>query len=112
MYMTKDEVYEVSLTLWNTSYIVAPGHSLRFSISSSNYPRFDVNRNNGVLLANQTSSDVNVTAANSIYHSAKYPSYVSLPVVKKFQLPAVHDIKEQFEKAYPQIDADKIMKSK
>jgi hypothetical protein len=112
VYMTKDEVYQVTLSLWNTSYIVAPGHALRISIASSNYPRFDINRNNGILLANQTSADVNVTATNTIYHSAKYPSYVSLPVVKKFQLPQVHDIKEQFQKAYPQLDVEKVIERK
>ena len=48
--MKKDEVYKVEFDLWNTSYVVAPGHALRFSISSSNYPRFSVNPNNGKLL--------------------------------------------------------------
>lgn len=110
VYMNKGEVYEVTLTLWNTSYIMAPGHALRVAITSSNNPRFDINRNNGILLANRTSTDVNITAVNTIFHSAKYPSHVTLPVVKKAQLPQIHDIKGQIEKAYPQLDTAKIIK--
>jgi putative CocE/NonD family hydrolase len=109
-YMKKGEIYEVTMTLWNTSYILATGHALRVSISSSNYPRFDVNRNNGILLADRNSMDVNVTATNMIYHSEKYPSYISLPYVTKNQIPVTHDIKGEIQKAYPQIDMEKIIK--
>jgi hypothetical protein len=51
--MKKGEVYKVELSLWNTSYVVAPGHNLRFVVSSSNFPRFSVNPNNGLLLADE-----------------------------------------------------------
>ena len=27
--MEKDRVYEVTASLWNTSYVIAPGHQLR-----------------------------------------------------------------------------------
>lgn len=110
VWMKAGEVYEVTLTLWNTSYIVAPGHSLRVAITSSNSPRFDVNRNNGILLKDRQASDVNITAVNTVHHSSTYASYVSLPIVKKAQLPQVHNLKEQVQKAYPQVDWDKIEK--
>jgi putative CocE/NonD family hydrolase len=110
VYMTPNEVYKVELTLWNTSYVVAPGHTLRFSISSSNYPRFDINRNNGILLKDRTPSDANVTATNYIYHSKQYPSYISLPSVKKYQLPKVHNVKAEVEVAYPEMNWDKVIK--
>lgn len=32
-------VYNIEVNVWNTSYAVAPGHALRFTVSSSNYPR-------------------------------------------------------------------------
>lgn len=38
-YIVSDEVYEVTMSLWNTSYVIATGHSLRVSVASSNYPR-------------------------------------------------------------------------
>merc|ERR1740127_327905 len=40
MYVVPGEVYEVEVGLWNTSYIIAEGHALRFSVASSNFPRF------------------------------------------------------------------------
>lgn len=102
VYMTKGEVYKVELNLWNTSYVVAPGHALRVSVSSSNFPRFSVNPNNGILLADPAYPGANITATNTLYQSAAYPSKVTLPVIphKKVQLPEVHVLKE-VETAYP-----------
>lgn len=110
-WLSKDvnEVYEATLTLWNTSYVLAPGHALRVSITSSNSPRFDVNPNNGILLKDQTDSDANITAINRIHHSAKYASHITLPVVTKMQLPKVHSIVKEVLTAYPMIDAEKMI---
>ncbi len=109
--MAKGEVYEARMSIWNTSYIVAPGHALRFGISSSNFPRFDVNPNNGILLGQQSAADVNYTATNIVYHSAKYPSHVTLPVVALRDLPKVHNIKEEVQRMAPGLDIDKLMLS-
>ena len=96
VYMTPAEVYKVEISLWNTSYVVAPGHSLRFVVQSSNFPRFSVNNNNGILLADPAyPGPVNV-ALNTVYHSAEYPSKLVLPVVVggKAALPEVDVVKE------------------
>lgn len=103
VYMEKDKVYKVEFNLWNTSYVFATGHSLRISISSSNYPRFSVNPNNGLLIADPRYPGDNVTAINTIYHSSDYPSHVTLPIVDKSQIPEVDVIKE-VQKSYPMID--------
>ena len=103
-FMEKDVVYPASISLWNTSYVVAPGHALRFSISSSNYPRFSVNGNNGILLADDKYPGNMISAVNSIYHSEEFPTYFELPVVNKVQIPPTRNIRAEFEKAYPQID--------
>ena len=50
----------------------------RGGISSSNFPRFDVNPNTGEPLGMHRRT---VPADNSIYHEAAYPSHVVLPVV-------------------------------
>jgi len=42
------EVVEGRVELWSTSLVVNTGHRLRISITSSNWPRFAVNRNNGL----------------------------------------------------------------
>jgi hypothetical protein len=107
--MEKGKVYKVEMNLWNTSYVVAPGHALRVSVASSNFPRFNSNYNNGILLADPRFPGEPVVATNTLYHSLQYPSHVSLPVVRKHQLPEVHVIKE-VQKSYPMIDDAFIVK--
>jgi len=46
----KGEIYQITLTLWKTAYIVNLGHILVVDVSSSNHPRFEKNLNNGKLL--------------------------------------------------------------
>ena len=79
--VVKGEVYEIEVNLWNTSWVIAPGHALRFSIQSSNNPRFSVNPQNGLLLKDPAYPGENVTAVNTLYHSAQYPSKIILPQV-------------------------------
>ena len=110
-YVEKDKVYKIELSLSNTAWVVAPGHSLRFSIQSSNNPRFSVNPQNGLLLADETYPGVNITATNTIYHSTRYPSKITLPMVEKhIALPRVHNVLEAVQKAYPMIDEDMVTK--
>ena len=44
----------------------------------------------------------NVTATNTIYHSAQYPSKITLPSVDKDQLPEF-DLIEAFERNFPEM---------
>jgi hypothetical protein len=108
-YMTNGTVYPIHMTLWNTSYIIAPGHAIRFAVTSSNYPRFSANPNNGFLLKDPNPGP-NITANNIIYHSSKYQSSFVLPIVKKLDLPVIRNLEEQFRDAYPQVDLNEIMK--
>ena len=107
VYMSKGEVYKVEMNLWNTSYVVAPGHALRVSVSSSNFPRFSANPNNGLVLADPAYPGANITATNTIFHSSRYASKVTLPVVehKKVQMPEVHVLRE-VQAAYPKLTAE------
>jgi uncharacterized protein len=109
VYMSPNEVYKVEVSLWNTSYVFAEGHALRVAISSSNYPRFSLNYNNGVLLRNPNPGEM-IVAKNVFYHSAQYPSYFELPVVSKKQLPKIHNLKATFERSVPGVKADDVLK--
>lgn len=111
VYMKNGTVYPIELNLWNTSYVFGEGHALRVSVSSSNFPRFSVNPNNGVLLADETYPGVNVIASNTLYHSKKYPSKVTLPVIthKKMQLPEVNVVRE-VQVMYPHLTTELIDK--
>jgi putative CocE/NonD family hydrolase len=76
--MNPEEVYKLTLNLWSTSNVFLAGHKLRLEVTSSNFPRFDRNLNTG---ENQANSTRMVKAVNAIYHDAKHPSALVLPVV-------------------------------
>ncbi len=67
---------KAGVDLWSTSQVFAKGHRIRVSISSSNYPQFDKNYNNGV--GPQADPEI---AANTIHFGEKTPSKVTLPVI-------------------------------
>jgi hypothetical protein len=70
--------YEFTIELYPTSLLVKRGHRIRLDVSSSNFPRFDVNPNTGEPLNDNRSSRV---AENSIYLDPAHPSHILLPVV-------------------------------
>ncbi len=72
------EVYEVTFSLYPTSNVFARGHRIRLDISSSNFPRFDVNPNTGGALGEPGPM---VVADNTVYHGRERPSHVVLPIV-------------------------------
>jgi putative CocE/NonD family hydrolase len=78
--MTPGQIYQFRIELYPTSILFAKGHRIRVDISSSNFPRFDVNPNTGEPLNQNRRTAV---AVNSIYHDAEHPSHIVLPVIPK-----------------------------
>ena len=78
--MTPGQIYRFRIELYPTSILFAKGHRIRVDISSSNFPRFDVNPNTGEPLNQNRRTAV---AVNSIYHDAEHPSHIVLPVIPK-----------------------------
>jgi putative CocE/NonD family hydrolase len=76
--MKPGQVYEVEIELPPVSNLFAKGHRIRVDVSSSNFPRFDVNPNTGEPLGKHTRT---VKAQNTVYVDAKRPSHIVLPVV-------------------------------
>ena len=76
--MTPGEIYEFIIEPYPTANRFKAGHRIRIDISSSNFPRFDVNPNTGEPLGRHRRQ---MTADNSIHHEAAYPSHVVLPLV-------------------------------
>jgi uncharacterized protein len=72
------QVYPLTITLYPTSNVFKKGHRVRLDVSSSNYPRFDVNPNTGDLLGTYRRM---VVANNTVWHDSARPSQVVLPVV-------------------------------
>jgi uncharacterized protein len=71
------QVYSFPIDPFPTANIFKKGHRIRVDISSSNFPRFDVNPNSGEPLGKNRRM---VTADNTVYHSAVYPSNIILPI--------------------------------
>jgi len=78
--MESGKVYPLSIRLYPTSNIFKKGHRIRVDISSSNFPRFDVNPNTGEPLQQHRRMK---TALNTIHHDAEHPSHIVLPVMKR-----------------------------
>ena len=72
-----DEVYEVVIHPFPTANVFKRGHRIRVDVSSSNFPRWDVNPNTGEPLGRNRRVEV---ARNTVYHSAERPSQVVLPI--------------------------------
>lgn len=75
-----EKVYEILIDLWSTSYVFNSGHKIRVSISSSNYPRFDVNPNTGVKIEPFDENTTFNYANNSIILAPQYPSGIIFPI--------------------------------
>jgi len=76
--MEPGRVYEFTVTLYPTSVVFLAGHQIRLHISSSNFPRFDINPNTGGPLGLE---QVTRTAIQTIFHEPARPSHVLLPVI-------------------------------
>ncbi|MFF5007143.1 CocE/NonD family hydrolase [Streptomyces phaeochromogenes] len=71
--LTPGEVYEIEVTAPDTANRFAAGHRIRLDISSSNFPRFDVNTNTG---EPEAAARRTAVAANTVYMDAEHPSHV------------------------------------
>jgi hypothetical protein len=71
-------IYPCTFALYPTANFFPAGHRIRLDISSSNYPRFDVNPNTGDALWASSTFKI---AVNTIHHDAQHPSHVTLPLI-------------------------------
>ncbi|MBN8731861.1 MAG: CocE/NonD family hydrolase [Acidobacteria bacterium] len=76
--LTPGQPQEFTIEMYPTSLVFRRGHRIRVDISSSNFPRFDVNPNTGEPLNQQRRLRI---AENTIYHDPQHPSRILLPVV-------------------------------
>jgi putative CocE/NonD family hydrolase len=70
--------YEYSLDLGVTATLFKPGHRIRLEISSSNFPHYARNLNNGRPDGSERSAR---RAEQTVLHDAQHPSRLELPVV-------------------------------
>ena len=68
----------VTIEAFPTGNVFVKGHRIRLDVSSSNFPRFDVNPNSGEPEARPTRMAV---AHNTLYLDCERPSHVVLPII-------------------------------
>jgi len=78
--LTPGEVYVVKIHLGPVSNLFKAGHRIRLDVSSSNFPRFDVNPNTGEPMGRHTHQ---VLAHNAVHLDDRRPSQVLLPIVPR-----------------------------
>ena len=76
--LTPNQPAEFTIEMYPTSLVFRKGHRIRLDISSSNFPRFDVNPNTGEPLNANRRWRV---AENAVYHDAQHPSRIILPII-------------------------------
>ncbi len=76
--MTPGQLYEFNIKLDPCCNVFKKGHRIRVDVSSSNFPRFDVNPNTGEPLNNNRRV---ITAVNTIHHDSQHPSHIVLPLM-------------------------------
>jgi predicted acyl esterase len=75
-FLTPGVPVELAVDLWSTAYVFNAGHRVRIDVSGSNWPRFEVNPNDG--------GDLNQPGPGVVAHPAilvgpAYPSRIDLP---------------------------------
>lgn len=69
-----EQPQSVSVDLWSTSIVIAKGHSIRLSVSGSNYPRYEK--------LDPSNANAEVTN-NKLFVGDITPSHIILPVVRR-----------------------------
>jgi predicted acyl esterase len=75
----------VTVELWSTAIVFNAGHRIRVAVSGSNWPRFEVNPNDG--------GDLNIPASPVVARPVlllgpAHPSRLELPVLSPLRRPA------------------------
>jgi hypothetical protein len=78
--VTPGEIYRLTIEPFPTANVFKKGHRIRVDVSSSNFPRFDVNPNTGEPLGMNRRMQ---NADNTLYHEAGHPSHVVLPILER-----------------------------
>jgi putative CocE/NonD family hydrolase len=76
--MQPGEVYHIRIVMPPTSNLFKAGHRIRVDLSSSNFPRFDINPNTGEPMGRHTHQ---VVAHNTVYLDRARASHIVLPTI-------------------------------
>jgi uncharacterized protein len=77
-FMRPGKVYEIAIEPYATCNLFKAGHWIRVDISSSNFPRYDLNYNTGEPEGRARRKQI---ALNTVYVDAGRASHIVLPIV-------------------------------
>jgi uncharacterized protein len=77
-FMTPGQVYEIEIEPYATCNLFKAGHRIRLDVSSSNFPRYDLNYNTGEPEGRARRKQI---ALNTVYVDAARASHIVLPIV-------------------------------
>ena len=86
VFMTAGEVYEFRLEIRDIAHVIKPGHRLRLTVMSWDFPTFARNLNTDESIADGTAVRV---ATNRVHHTPVWPSYLLLPVQPSARVEAI-----------------------
>ncbi|MFA6814990.1 MAG: CocE/NonD family hydrolase [Lentisphaeria bacterium] len=75
------EIYKFKINLSHIAVKFLPGHALRLEIHGQNFPNLDRNANTGGPILQDEKLRL---SRHTIYHSDKYPAFLSLPINNSF----------------------------
>ncbi|MEO0151237.1 MAG: CocE/NonD family hydrolase [candidate division WOR-3 bacterium] len=76
--LNPNEIYQFTIKLRNTAYVFNQGHRIRIYITSSKYPSYEPNPNNGGPFKRNDPNKL--IALNKVFTGQVYPSYILLPI--------------------------------
>ena len=77
--MVPGKIEKLDIDMCNSAITIEKGHRLAVHVTSSNYPRFEVNPNTGEAIGSSKMEPR--IATNTIYHDASHPTAIILPVM-------------------------------
>ncbi|WP_298349385.1 CocE/NonD family hydrolase [Ferrimicrobium sp.] len=80
--MVPNVVYPLVVQAPDTANLFCRGHRIRILIASSNFPRFDINRN---VWPDEHRSRISIVARNRVHLGGRFSSHVELPVWGKHE---------------------------
>lgn len=76
--MEPGQIYQLRFPLPPTGNLFKKGHRIRVDVSSSNWPKYEVNPNTGEPLGRHRNFEI---ARNTVFHDAERASHVVLPLI-------------------------------
>lgn len=77
---TPGTAYRYNIDLWFTGRVIPAGHSLRITVASAAFPKYDRNLNTG---GDNERDTTFVPAHQQVLHDSAHASYVTLPVIPR-----------------------------